>query len=227
MERDQVKAILAKVTRKPARELAGHLSLQTLGLSNSFGLSALRGMLESQGRLKLPPLDLKLTVDDLCRMLEPGQQSAAGASPANPVPAGAVPGPAPERARRRPGLPGNLGLGMDMQEVEQFPMATDFRTDEFYSTHFTPAEISTSMLRPDPRLHLCGVFCAKEAVKKSHPDLLNVRMGDICIDHDAAGRPTLDLPVSLVDLSRFTFVLTITHTSRFAAATCITQWSDD
>jgi holo-[acyl-carrier protein] synthase len=116
---------------------------------------------------------------------------------------------------------------MDMQEIEYLPLAHDYHAHEFYAAHFAPPEISTSILRPNPRAHLCGIFCAKEAAKKSHPMLLNVRMSDFIINHNAAGRPLLNLAASVITEINFQFLLSITHTQQFAAATCLTFWSND
>ena len=111
---------------------------------------------------------------------------------------------------------------MDIQDIASLPVTTDYRAHEFYISHFAPEEIATALLRPDPRAHLCGVFCAKEAAKKSHPDLLNLRMTDFFVSHDPTGRPALHL----VDNHRLKFLLSITHTAEFAAATCLTLGGD-
>jgi holo-[acyl-carrier protein] synthase len=210
---------VARITRKRSSEIEVHLSLKTLGLTSSFGLSALRSLIERTAGLRLPPLNTNTRVGELIEL-------ARGA----PAPAGgqATVGDPPSHTRRSTpsdscaGLSRILGLGMDLQEVSAMPVAADLRSDEFYVSHFSPSEISSAILRPDPRIHLCGVFCAKEAAKKSSPDLLDLRMTSFIVHHDSSGRPALDLLEGTPQRGRYRFVLTITHTAQVAAATCLT-----
>jgi len=115
-----------------------------------------------------------------------------------------------------------VGLGMDMQEIATFPAADDFREHPFYAGAFTPQELATAVLRPNPRAHLCGLFCAKEAAKKSHPALLDVRMSDLCVLPDEAGRPVLRVADGAAAVVGLRFLVSITHTDTVAAATCVT-----
>lgn len=233
MDANLILTVLSRVSRKRPADIQGHISLATLGLTSSFGLGALRSILEAESRQKLPPLNISMKVNDLVSLLAGGaapsvetlaQTASPKTSPIKPParPAPAASAPSPARA-----LPGNTGLGMDMQEIEDMPVAADFLTHEFYSSHFTPAEIATAVLRPNPRAHLCGIFCAKEAAKKSHSSLLNLRMTDFSVSHDKEGRPLLRLAESVTPEWPFQFILSITHTRQFAAATCLTFWGND
>lgn len=229
MDRNIVILALCRLTRKKPEEIQDHFSLASLGVSSSFGLSALRSKLESESRSKLPPFTSGILVKDLLRLFlgEAGERIPPP-SPASSKTSASAPSMnlAATSSPQQSLAPGNIGLGLDMQEVEDLPIAEDFRIHEFYASHFSQEEIATAMLRPDPRVHLCGIFCAKEAVKKSHADLLNLRMSEIAVDHDTTGRPKLRLIGNPHLHERFRFLLSITHTARFAAATCLSLWSD-
>ena len=108
-----------------------------------------------------------------------------------------------------------------MQEIASLPNADDYREHAFYSGNFTPQELATAVLRPNPRAHLCGLFCAKEAAKKSHRALLDVRMSDLSILPDDMGRPVLHVADAVAAAAGMRFLVSITHTETFAAATCI------
>jgi holo-[acyl-carrier protein] synthase len=217
-------AALSRMSRKKPEDIETHLSLGSLGVNSSFGLSALRSLIETDTGVRLPPLRVNLTVQALLDLV--AQNSGSAAEPVTPVAvASAAPQRPPHSACATATLPRNIGLGMDMQEISTLPATTDFRSHDFYRAHFSAEEIATAMLRSDPRAHLCGVFCAKEAAKKSHPDLLNLRMDALHVSHDSAGKPLLNMAQEYP--GRFRFVLSITHTANVAAATCLTLWAGD
>jgi holo-[acyl-carrier protein] synthase len=235
MDRNAVVAAICRMTRRKPGDVQGHLSLATAGLSSSFGLTALRSVLESQGCGRLPALTPTMTVDALVDLVG-GTPPAAGGSATAPAPAAVSPSPAAptpaaasagSRPPARPATPRPaanalpIGLGMDMQEIGTFPAADDFREHPFYAGTFTPQELATAVLRPDPRAHLCGLFCAKEAAKKSHPALLDVRMSDLCVLPDEAGRPVLRVADGVAAAAGLRFLVSITHTDTVAAATCV------
>lgn len=236
MHNQKVIAAIARITRKRPEDIQGHLSLGTLGVSASFGLSALRSILESEKGASLPQLTARMSVDQVIGLV--GSEATAGSDQGGssvPVrPALGRPKSVPASTSKpthrvalgpmRPLPTANLGMGMDMQDIHSLPEATDMRSHEFYVSHFSPEELSTASLRPDPRAHLCGIFCAKEAVKKSHPELLNLRMNEITVSHDETGRPILRVNEAAISTGRFKFILSITHTDQIAAATCLSIW---
>ena len=218
MMSDDVVLALSRVSRRKPGDIQPHLSLASLGLSSSFGLSAVRSLLEAGGAGKLPPLGARMTVGQLVDLVAGGEQPAVAAEPSTPV---VLPSAHDEPMPAAMSING-MGLGMDMQEIASLPPASDYRTDAFYTGHFHPSEIATAILRPDVRSHLCGIFCAKEAAKKSHPALLNLRMTELLVAHDPAGRPMLRLVDDVAPGAAFAFLLSITHTEHYAAATCLT-----
>ena len=92
--------------------------------------------------------------------------------------------------------PDDARVGIDIEQVDNLPAAADLGTDPFYVENFTPAEIAYCQRQPKPRESLCGLWCAKEAVKKCGAEFLNLRPLELEIRHDAQGRP---FPVVLRD----------------------------
>jgi len=227
MDGQKIIATIARIARKRLEDVQGHLSLTTLGLTSSFGVSALRSMLEAEAKVRLPPLTSKMSVDEVIALLGSGaaKTASSGNAPAAVRPTARLVAPVTVRPTglnpMRYDPPANLGMGMDIQEIASLPETTDLRSHEFYSTHFSPEELATAVLRPDPRAHLCGIFCAKEAAKKSHSELLNLRMDEMVVSHDANGRPLLRVSEAAIPAGRFQFILSITHSSQVAAATCL------
>lgn len=224
MTRDEIIAMVARASRRRADAVQGHLTLASLGLSASLSLSVLRSRLEAGSARSLPPLEKFLTIDALCALVTGEQASGEPAAQSAPMP---EPAPAPLPAEAQPLAidPANVAVGLDIQEIESLPECSDYRGDPFYVGHFLPAEIATAMLRPDPRATFCGLFCAKEAAKKSHPALLGLRMTQLQVSHDPDGRPRLDLAPGVSLPNRFSFRISISHMGRMAAATCLTMWS--
>ncbi|MBI5925014.1 MAG: 4'-phosphopantetheinyl transferase superfamily protein [Aquabacterium sp.] len=221
--------ILAKMVRQSPDAIADTSSLGSLGLTSSFGLSALRSAIEKESQRRLPPIGLHLRVSELLQMIEAAHNSSA-ADPSTDLPKvrdTAIREPdSPRSFASRSSITGDFGVGLDMQEIEDLPETDDYRGHSFYFGHFSSTEIATALLRPDPRAHLCGIFCVKEAVKKSHAKLLDLRMDEILVCHDDAGKPFVELRVSKPDIAalNFRFHISITHTRRVAAATCLASW---
>jgi holo-[acyl-carrier protein] synthase len=217
MERAQIINAVAKLIRRRADEIDPTQSLASIGVTASFGLSALRSQIEAHTGQKLPVFDTNMTIERLINL-----SAGAQLEPSTPEP---DKGPVAQKFNFSDiFVAGNgiIGVGLDMQEIAPFPQAVDFRTDAFYRAHFSPREIATALLRPDARAHFCGLFCAKEAVKKSHPLLLNLRMEEISISHEPDGRPSLSLADPRLD-SQFRFMISITHTDHYGMAICLTS----
>lgn len=211
MSTDQLTALLARMTRRSA--IPEEATLASLGLSRSFGLGALRAQLEAQLGRRLPVLQPNLSVAALRALLAtegaapPAAADATAEEPAAPVPSGGA-------------LP--LGLGMDVQSLDSLPETDDLRAHPVYAGLFTAAEIAGALLKPEPRRHLCGLFCAKEAAKKAHPLLLNLHPLELEIRHDPAGRPLLQLGEGAPAAARaLRSLVAITHGKDFSAATCV------
>ena len=112
--------------------------------------------------------------------------------------------------------PGGARIGIDIERIDSMPETTDYRAHDFYRDTFAPAEIAYCLLRPEPRQHFCGLFCAKEAFLKASNGAL--RPGDIEIGHEPSGRPYYKRagqgPVPRFDLS-------ISHSGGYAVAAAV------
>lgn len=99
------------------------------------------------------------------------------------------------------------GIGIDIEHVDNLPDAADYRTDEFYSSHFSHEEIAHCIASNDPKLSFAGLFAAKEAIFKcSIMDDLRI----IRIQFDAKGKPSCE-----------GFLISISHSNGFAVANAI------
>jgi holo-[acyl-carrier protein] synthase len=223
-------ATIAQIARTEAASLAPDLPLGKLGLGTSLGLGLLRSALERKFQRKLRPLTWQMTVGQVTAMLD-GVETAPEAQPV-PLPAGAPPvaravqpsGPFGGRTRTAPApAPLALGHGVDIQEIAALPeTGGDFATQPFFQEHFSPRELAAAKDRADLRAHLCGLWCAKEAVKKSDPALLALTFAEIELTHDAAGRPLVQLGAPGLG-GRFTVAVSISHSAAYAVASAITQ----
>ena len=86
----------------------------------------------------------------------------------------------------------NNKIGIDIEEVENLPITTDYRTNEFYLKNFTQQEISYCLLKNYPRESFAGLYCAKEAIIKIDNSLGNKNLSEIEIFHDENDAPLND-----------------------------------
>jgi len=119
----------------------------------------------------------------------------------HPMPAG------PERG---------LTCGIDVELVENLPPVDDYWASDFYSTLFTPAEIAYCLLQEQPRMHFAARWCAKEALKKAEPSLLQEEMAAIEVARN--GSDLHFLRCRSGTKTRLPFAVSISHTPLFAAA---------
>jgi phosphopantetheinyl transferase (holo-ACP synthase) len=122
----------------------------------------------------------------------------------------AAPGPSP---RLGPGLTTGVfaGIGIDIEETAELPLADDYREHPFYQDNFTPAEIAYCIRQANARAAFSGTWAAKEAVLKSGLFTAPTgRLDGIEIDRDTLGRPAI--PGGY---------LSISHTATTSVAVCI------
>ena len=113
----------------------------------------------------------------------------------------------------------NFGVGIDIERVENLPVAADFWSEPFFTENFTAAEIAYCQRQPDPRESFCGIWSAKEAVKKCGVQFSRLSPAEIEILHDAQGRPVLWLAQN-ERLAKDCFV-SISHSNGVSAAVCV------
>jgi len=100
-----------------------------------------------------------------------------------------------------------LGIGIDIEHVDNLPNASDYRADAFYSSHFSTEEIAHCIASNDPKLSFAGLFAAKEAIFKCSimDDLRTIR-----IQFDAKGKPSCE-----------GYLISISHSNGFAVANAL------
>jgi phosphopantetheinyl transferase (holo-ACP synthase) len=111
-------------------------------------------------------------------------------------------------------------VGLDVQEIQDFPLASDYWEDDFYRGMFDKSEIAYAIAQAEPRVHFAGFWCAKEALRKCDSDFAGVDPISTVVAHDQPGRPYFLDKRSNCQI-RLPHSLSISHTSRTAVAVAI------
>jgi phosphopantetheine--protein transferase-like protein len=175
-------------------------------VKGSIMIHRMYAMLAKEG-FKVASYSSIRTFGDLLKFLNGSAQSNLFPTAGNSVPASTAQPLVPEN-----GISKNFsGVGIDIESVENFPEAQDFRTDSFYVDNFTGSEISYCILKANPIEAFAGLFCAKEAAFKANPAALdNLKFNQIEISHSKAGKPFLN-----------GFYLSISHAKGTAVAVAV------
>lgn len=135
------------------------------------------------------------------------------------APAGSIRPAVAEPRKQAPAGDGPQGsLGTDIEMVDSMPETHDYRSHEFYTENFTPAEIAYCLLKPEPRVHFCGLFCAKESLIKAVPDSAGLEPGNIEVTHDPSGRPYY---LRAGGAEKPPYTLSISHSGSYAMAVAV------
>ncbi len=94
-----------------------------------------------------------------------------------------------ERGAMWPGL----ACGVDIEMVENLPIAEDYWDADFYRNAFSSGEIAYCVQQEEPRMHFAARWCAKEALKKCHPEYMQLEMSQLEVVMNDAGRPSMRL----------------------------------
>jgi phosphopantetheine--protein transferase-like protein len=113
-----------------------------------------------------------------------------------------------------------VSCGVDIELVENLPVATDYWEHEFYSTFFTPKEIAYCLLQEEPRLHFAGRWCVKEALKKCDSELFSEEMKNIELVPQESGGPFLSRLVA-GEARRLPHAVSMSHTREAAIAVVV------
>jgi len=109
-----------------------------------------------------------------------------------------------------------MKVGIDIEKISRFKLP---RNSLFLEKYFADSEISYAYGKSKPEMHLCGIFCAKEAVKKAI-NLKGISMKDIKIEHGENGMPMVILRNNLFKrLPKI--LLSISHCEDYAVASSI------
>lgn len=213
-----LKKIIADISGKKAEEITPDSILSGLRINSSIGLLKLQSALEKKFNKKLKPLSMNVKVEMIAQQLGLDGNSVEVNT---------------ERTKREKKEPTDsfntvkhdssfldIFIGVDIEEVASLPKTENLRTHEFYSNQFNDVELSYAMLMPDPYVHLCGMFCAKEALKKSAPDMIALPLNEIIVSHNSAKRPSIGTIHNNINL-KYQFQVSISHTEKYATATVI------
>jgi len=85
-----------------------------------------------------------------------------------------------------------IGIAVDIESIDNFPIVPDYRTDNFYKSVFSEKEISYCSIRKNPRESFAGKFTAKESLIKLNNSLSSIPLNQIEILNDESGRPFYD-----------------------------------
>ena len=129
---------------------------------------------------------------------------------------------APSPSTNAPAPAGAIACGVDMELVANLPAAADAWEDAFYRATFTGAEIAYCLAQPEPPLHFCARWCAKEALRKCDPAFLNVDLNRVEVGVESSGAPFLaSRDGSAGPASRLPHALSLSHTTLAAVAVVV------
>jgi holo-[acyl-carrier protein] synthase len=214
---EKVVEIVAKIAGKSASKVLPETILGSLGITSSIQILKIQSALERQYQQKLPFLGDSWTVERIAAQVGeasfPTKTKDVISQPNTPTSFNG------NTAQIKPTSFSGISIGIDIEEINNLPDTSNYRTHEFYQTLFSPEEISYALLKKEPKLHLCGIFCAKEALKKTAPELINLRMEEIRVTHQQ-GRPLITTSDRTLN-STFNFQISISHSSSYAVATIL------
>ena len=205
---EQLRNLIATMLRLPSAEVVDATSLAAL--NTSLGSAKVRLALKRLGLplpAGLPPATFGGLVAALFGEVAPVATEKA--------PAVSRPSAAPTGG----GLAG-LQLGLDVEDIRSLPVASDYWEHEFYQGSFARSEIAYAVLHVEPRTHLAGFWCAKEALRKCDPSYAEVPAQQTAVAHDANGRPYLNLETE-AGTQRLPHAVSISHTTEVATAVVV------
>lgn len=212
---DQIRAAIAPMLSLRPEDITSATPLT--GLQTSLAGARLKIALKRLG-LELPKGPTPASFGALERLLT----GSAGASP-EPAAQTATPfrtSATPTSATPTPGLPAGIAGGIDVQQISDLPVTSDFWTHEWYAAMFSPAEIAWAVTSAEPREHFAGFWCAKEALRKCSPQFRDVAPRTTFIAHEEDGRPFLSAE-GPSGPTRLPHIVSISHSGPVATALVI------
>ncbi|HUF74568.1 MAG TPA: 4'-phosphopantetheinyl transferase superfamily protein [Gammaproteobacteria bacterium] len=190
----------------PATELGGR------ALSTSLARAGLDAALRRRLGVKSPSVYTARRYGELEAAVCGGDAVSADPPDQRTAPAAAVPSriSVPETGA------GGVRCGIDIEEIEALPEASDYWEHEFYRASFTDAEIAYCSAQSWPREHFAARWAAKEAVRKLGPEYLGVESGDLEVGRDDNGAPRMTLRGSPLPVA-----VSLTHAGAIAVAIAV------
>ncbi len=205
-------SLVSKISNQPASKLSEKTVLRDLGLSSSLGLAILQRRIKELYGQDMSALHWDMNLSDVYQLAH-GKAAPKAEVKAMPV-AQATKGVAKPLAHA---TSMDWDIGIDLEEIKNMPDISKVRSDLFYQESFTDLELTSALLKPNPLASLCGIFCAKEALRKCHDDFISVPFKQMEVDHQANGKPVLRI-LGLDHLSHRPIKVSITHTDAYASA---------
>lgn len=208
---DELKQLVSSMLMVPRQEIDSGTSLKSL--TTSLGSTRLRLGLKRLG-VALPAGPTPSNFGALLARIGAGA-SAPGEEPPRPS-------SIPAAAWASPSLAGptDLQVGIDVEDIRSLPEVQDYWEHDFYRNTFSRAEIAYAILQIDPRVHLAGFWCAKEALRKCDHTFTSMDLSRLVVAHEPNGKPYLKLLGEGVQ-RRLPHGLSISHTSEIATAIVI------
>jgi len=110
----------------------------------------------------------------------------------------------------------NIGVGVDIVDVSRFQKFPYNSKKKFYEKIFLPSEIKYCLDFKNSAVHFAGKFAAKEAVKKSIRETIDIRDIEVV---NVSSAPKIKLKKRLP----YSFSVSISHENDFAIAVVISE----
>jgi len=110
----------------------------------------------------------------------------------------------------------NIGVGIDIVDVNRFHKFPYTTKKKFYEKIFLPSEIKYCLDFKNPAVHFAGKFAAKEAVKKSIQETIDIHDIEVV---SVSSAPKIRLKKNLP----YRFSVSISHENDFAIAIVISE----
>jgi phosphopantetheinyl transferase (holo-ACP synthase) len=209
---DQLREAVAKMLMLAPGEIGPETSL--ISLATSLGGARLAVALKRAG-LQLPGDRVPATFGELETLLAGGP--VAGGNVRNVADSPRYSAPAPDSG---------VQAGLDVQDVGALPVAADYWDHDFYRKMFDKTEIAYAVGQTEPRAHLAGFWCAKEALRKCDSSFAGTSPAATAVAHEESGKPYL-LLVTPAGRTRLPHALSISHSGLIAGAVVFTGRSPE
>jgi len=112
----------------------------------------------------------------------------------------------------------NIGIGIDIVEINRFKQRPYSTNQSFYTKIFSEDEINYCLKFSNPYPHFAGKFAIKESLIKSIP--IKIQPHDIVTSHENS-KPIVKLKSS--KLKDYNFLVSVSHENEFAIAIVYSQ----
>jgi holo-[acyl-carrier protein] synthase len=225
--RETVLSIVSSLSGVAPEQIAESTLLDQIKLRGSIKRARLDAALRKASGHSIPAAYSAKTFGELVSAaLGLGSTPASASAPA-PAPAKTESPAAPQPAPGARPFSGPLACGIDLELVENLPVAADFWEDPFYAANFTPAEIAYCSLQTEPRVHFTARWAAKEALKKCDNSLLQEPMNQIEFARSTSGEAYFNrlaaasYPGALSALPPLPHIASLSHSDTFAVAVVV------